>query len=582
MDARPDYNVSHYTLSELLDMVHLTNDYLTPRHIQDTIGPMILKNRKTNPDLSLFLIQVQGELTRYSQGLQRNEAENADEEEEDEENDNEDNENEVEGFQTAEYPSGEKQVNEWYKNQTLTQTNNPTQTDKITQRKQKVGIFGNQHMPMKQEQLATTDTYTLPVKQDGLNPNLKNTITRFVNLDSQYRQYSNGTDGSTDYTLDLSDTLNNVLKLSIYSYQIPFCWYAIDDSIGNTCLWVVINETNGTNGTDGSYTIAVSVPAGNYTATGFTNALNTAFNTAFNTTTATDWTPISYNANNGKITLSLDKGIYTDPDTGTETTMSPETTTLIFYDFSDTLQCVNTCASKNDRVFNGTLGWLMGYRLPYMAITAEGNEASSIIDLNGTKYLLLVIDDYNQNHVNNSLVSITQFNNTLKMPSFYSPDIPYTCVTPAQRGGNNLAQLMQSIGNEDSAQNGLMIGDKYGQSYKTTQQLLPSAPRTLTKAQLYAANEITQNRATMTSHLSKAPTSSDIFAVIPIKTSVGVPTGSLLVEFSGSLQDSCRTYFGPVNIERMAVRLLDDKGRVLNLHGTDWCVTLVCECLYQY
>ena len=27
---------------------------------------------------------------------------------------------------------------------------------------------------------------------------------------------------------------------------------------------------------------------------------------------------------------------------------------------------------------------------------------------------------------------------------------------------------------------------------------------------------------------------------------------------------------------------LDDKGNVLNLNGNDWCVTLVCECLYQY
>ena len=44
----------------------------------------------------------------------------------------------------------------------------------------------------------------------------------------------------------------------------------------------------------------------------------------------------------------------------------------------------------------------------------------------------------------------------------------------------------------------------------------------------------------------------------------GVPTGSLLVEFSGSLQDNSRTYFGPVNIDRMSVKLLDDKGNVLN------------------
>ena len=69
--------------------------------------------------------------------------------------------------------------------------------------------------------------------------------------------------------------------------------------------------------------------------------------------------------------------------------------------------------------------------------------------------------------------------------------------------------------------------------------------------------------------------------MIPIKI-IGVSTGSLLVDFAGSLQDHKRTYFGPVNIEKMAVKLLDDQGNVLNLNGVDWCVTLLCECLYQY
>jgi hypothetical protein len=247
----------------------------------------------------------------------------------------------------------------------------------------------------------------------------------------------------------------------------------------------------------------------------------------------------------------------------------------------------------------------MGYRYPYISVDPSGNTASGILNLNGTKYLILVIDDYNQNHVNNSLVSITQYSNVLKIPSYYSPDLPYTCLTPAQQG-NNLAQLVsgvtiQSLSNTPYQQNaysnnvtltpqplnntnvdGLLIAGKYQQDYTPTQIVLPSAPRTLTKAQIYTINEINSNKNNLTNYLAKAPTSSDILAVVPVKTSTGVPTGSLLVDFSGSLQDSSRVYFGPVNIERMAVKLLDDKGNILNLNGNDWCVTLVCECLYQY
>jgi hypothetical protein len=214
----------------------------------------------------------------------------------------------------------------------------------------------------------------------------------------------------------------------------------------------------------------------------------------------------------------------------------------------------------------------MGYKVPYVNVDPIGNTASAILDLNGTKYLILVIDDYNQNHVNNSLVSIAKNSNVLKIPSYYSTDLPQTCF----RQGDNLSQIMAANGN------GLLIAGKYENDYTNTPIVLPSAPRTLTNAQLYTINEINKTGNNMTNYLAKAPTSSDILAILPMKTSAGVPTGSLLVEFSGSLQDNSRVYFGPVNIERMAVKLLDDKGNVVNLNGNDWCCTLVCECLYQY
>jgi hypothetical protein len=131
-----------------------------------------------------------------------------------------------------------------------------------------------------------------------------------------------------------------------------------------------------------------------------------------------------------------------------------------------------------------------------------------------------------------------------------------------------------------NASNGLLIAGKYNQDYTQTQIVLPSAPRTLTNAQIYSINQNADNKNNLTNHIFKAPTSSDILAILPIKPATTI--GTLIVEFSGSLKDNTRTYFGPVNIERIAIKLLDDKGNVLNLNGNDWCVTLICECLYQY
>ncbi len=569
-----DTDISNYTLSELMAIVDIED--LKQDTIVENTNYWIKKYKTKNPTMSVFFQQIQSQLLQYAESLET-----------DSEDDNDEAKIMVEGFGNMSnegiYPSGDKQVSEWYENQNLTQSDK-NQTNKITDRKQKIKVFGNANVPMNREQIATTDTYSLPVKQDSLNPNLKNTINRFVNLDSKFRQYTSGIDStSTDYTCDLSDTIKNVLSLSLYSYQIPFSWYSIDTEYGNTCFWIS-NE---------DIVVPISIPSGNYSQQEFINRLNRSFLSAgFSFPARSDLalypsppypspplaenTPVYYNANNGIVTLFLADGSY-NGSFGTFNITS--NTNIIFYDFTGVLQCGVNCLNKSNHYFNNTLGWLMGYRLPYYNVDISGNIATSILDLTGTKYVILVIDDYNQNHVNNSLVSISQFSNTLKMPTYYSQDLPYTCITPAQQG-NNLSELITQVGAD--SQNGLLIAGKYQQDYTSTQIVLPSAPRTLTNAQLYTINSINSNNNNLTNYLAKAPTSSDILAIIPVKTSVGVPTGSLLVEFSGSLQDSVRTYFGPVNIDRLEVKLLDDKGNILNLNGNDWCVTLIAECLYQY
>jgi hypothetical protein len=563
-----DTNISSYSLSELIAIADINE--LNRDEIISKTDKQIKRFKSSKPEIAVFFREIKSQLLQYAQGL--------------EDNSEEDTSGKiiVEGFGSmsneAIYPEGEEQITDWITNENLKQ-DDENQNDKITDRKQKIQTFGNQYVPMNREQLGVNDTYQLPVKQDSLNPNLKNTISRFINLDSQFRQYTNGSDStSTDYTLDLSDKLKDVLNLRVFSYQIPYSWYTIDVAYGNTCLWI----------TDGSSNINVSIAPGNYSASEFVSDLSNNFTSAgfYNYPTGG---PISYNSNNGKITLNLfgtDFSGNTIDNVHVSFTVSASTK-ITFFDFTSVLQCNNNCLSKSNHYFNNTLGWIMGYRVPYTYVDASGNIAPCILDLNGPKYLILVIDDYNQNHVNNGLVSIAQYSNTLKIPYYYSPDLPYTCITPAQQG-NNLQQIvneanLQSIfdNQNNSTSNGLLIGGKYEGDYTSTQIVLPSAPRTLTQSQIYTINEINKSRNNTTNYLLKAPTTPDILGILPIKAS-GANTGSLLVEFSGSVQENIRTYFGPVDIDRMCVKLLDDKGNILNLNGNDWCVTLICECLYQY
>ena len=529
-------NVDDYTISELLDFIKLNENNMSEERIIKKTDKLINKYKtENNKKLTLFFQKVQYKLLLYLK--QTNETGNA-----------------------SEYTPNEKQTNEWWSNEALKQKDK-IQNEKITERKQKIDVYDNEHVPMKKQELGVNNTFALPVAQDKLNPNLENITKRIVNLDSQFRQASGGINSiSTDYTLDLSDPLTDVISLNLYSIQIPYTWYVIDYQYGNTCMWVVNNDNH----------FLVSIEPGNYTATNFVSTLNTAFLTSGFTSDSNIF--VSFNANNGKISLYLGGSI--DPNGNI---INENMAYFLFFDFTGEYICTETsgCQAQNLAI-NGTLGWLMGFRLPQVPILTT-NTAPAVLDLYGTKYLILVIDDFNQNHINNGLVTITEISNVLDIPPYYNPTTPHLCTNTG-----TLPNELQIINNQNQNQNiGFNLTEKITLLYKNIPTVLPTAPRTLTQAQIYSVNQIIKNREKTTSYRGKAPTSSDTFALIPVKHS-GMSVGDVYVEFSGSLQDNQRIYFGPVDISRMHIKLLDDRGFTLNLHGSEWSVTLVSTSLYQY
>ena len=98
---------------------------------------------------------------------------------------------------------------------------------------------------------------------------------------------------------------------------------------------------------------------------------------------------------------------------------------------------------------------------------------------------------------------------------------------------------------------------------------------------MQAAAAISQETVNSSSRQGvKVPFAKDLFAVIPIKTNALNP-GQVYTEFGGTLQNQERIYFGPVNISRMSVKLMTDRGDVVDLNNADWTFSLIAEQLYQ-
>jgi hypothetical protein len=217
----------------------------------------------------------------------------------------------------------------------------------------------------------------------------------------------------------------------------------------------------------------------------------------------------------------------------------------------------------------------MGFRTASESILTSGNIGTSIFDYYGPKYFILVIDDYNQNHINNGLVTITELSTKLPVPSYFSLDTAYVCDTL------NNSLLSNNINILNTNSDLYITSEKAFDGTKKIPQVIPNAPRTYTNSQIYTINEIIKNNSRNTRFKILPANPSDSFALINLEKN-NLSLGHYITENSSSLQTNKRNYFGPVDIEKLRIKLLDDRGNIVNLNGLDWNIVLIAEVLYQY
>ena len=536
-----DLNVDNYSPEDLFTILDLNSDNASIEDITKSTNNYIDQYNADGDDvMANFFQDIQDTLINYVDSINNTQTED-------------EVKNGANDTTDYDYASAQKQTSNWLQNQVLKQSDQ-NQNNKVTDRKQKIDVYNDPHLSMKREQLGINNNVSVPIAQDKLNPNLENITKRFINLDSKYRQITGLNGVATDYTLDLSDPLLNAISLRLYSFQIPVSWYNVSSS--SSCFLLSFNNLVIFPHTLNS-TISISIIPGRYDSTSLPVALNDALNSLFTFPTLT---PVTYNSISSTISMNLYGGINI-----LDNTISIDDTTIITFFSTTGSMCSSNCYS-NSNTFNytNTLGYLMGYRSSTELVNLTGNNGTALLDLFGPKYLILVIDDYNQNHINNGLIGITEYSNTLKLPSYYNSSFPTQCTSNTGV----------------PADFNILTAKQLNVSYKPTITVLPTAPRILTQAQIYSVNQILKNNENNTTYRTAAPTTTDTFAIIPIKGDLSF--GSVYTDFSGSVQDNRRTYFGPVSIDRLHVKLLDDKGNLLDLHGLDWSITLICENLYQY
>jgi len=310
------------------------------------------------------------------------------------------------------------------------------------------------------------------------------------------------------------------------------------------------------NGGDGVYTsedLTITLPLGFYTV----DNLITEINNQFALNPLTSGSTIGYISSGGlyyiKMRININK-IYTASDYR-----------LVFYDPYSFINFVSTSSALRtlrNTLWDATLGWILGFRnsteYDLSTITPTNGiiqlTGDTVVSINIYSYFMIMLDDYNQNHLNDGLVTTTQKETDFPLPSYTNRA---TYRTDPSTGKPITSTIDTNTGNN------------------------------LTQKQLYAAQEVinsitsyTTTNSNQKNYYSSGPFAKNVFALLPMKIA-GLDNNAVYVDYGGTLQNQERTYFGPVNIHRMTVKLVNDKGEVVDLNGANWSFSFICEQLYQ-
>jgi len=240
-----------------------------------------------------------------------------------------------------------------------------------------------------------TDT---PEQPPGyINPINIKTIKRAINIDSRFRQNYYATK-STNYSINLPESINKVVSMRIASIEIPLTYYALSKSLGNTTfvvedvsnsiLWKAVVQ-------DGNYELSFSKSSN---AALIENGINEALRGAIAIDSSGNPISTSLNPPGGSTdgTIAPYLVFRVDRASGKSVFASPAGT--LPRDFKIYFDVNTRGVISPDTPVMFRLGWQLGYRASQyigQSVISEG-----ICFISGPRYIFLAIKDY-QNSANN-------------------------------------------------------------------------------------------------------------------------------------------------------------------------------------
>jgi hypothetical protein len=326
-------------------------------------------------------------------------------------------------------------------------------------------------LPTKVPEAVTVSSNIDKYARGIVNPIQRETVNTILTINSKFRDAKQST--TTEFSVILTEPMNNVVSLKLASVELMNSYYAISDYLKTNLFTIETYKINlSSNAITDLYKRDIQISEGSYT----TDLMLTTLDDIFSTDVSLNMIKTRYDTLKGKIYFYINN-------------LSPPPPSGLEYAFN----LYFTIPSDPSRQLFLNYGWLMGFQKAEYIFAKDyvktktptkeiGFNPETPVDFTGTKFFLLEVTDYNNN-------------------------------SPAVLKYNT--------------------NDKYWFNVK------------------------------------------DVLAQIPNDS----PAYSLIMEDSSDKIFKTRKYFGPVKLQKLRIRLLDENGKVVDLNGSEMVISFQVESL---
>ncbi len=368
---------------------------------------------------------------------------------------------------------------------------------------------------------------------------------KLVTVDSSFRRIYNQrcscndvkistfkVDTPDDFTVTFNEGINNVSSIEINTVELTHAWYNFQYAKGNTVF--KINDS------------VVKIPDGSYLPARIANELTNVNIESINLLDTIE--EVDNDALGGADSDLTYKYDITQHKIIIENTSNVDIS-LCFYD--------EDMGNNHNAKLDYNLGRMLGFTENDYVVPASGElRGENTIHLYGPTYIYLAIDDYTNNYFTQSM-TMQSVNKDVFRQSKYFRDNEY----------------LRDVGDRTNIPQYSREGSRPAQTRTVTQKLTNSQKKTIEEIKLAQENQY-QNRA-------YGPNVMDIIARIPIKYDEGNEIKKWSPLIYENLRQYKRMYIKPVNINKLRIRLFDDKGFPLGMIN-DWSMSLVFKTNREY